>query len=309
MHALVVTGPDAGYEIVICIPAHGPSRALRDTVARLSEVFAQDTERALLAIANSGAPIGDLKWPGPLKLISVPPDVYWTGAVKALFSFVEDTQSKYVLLLNHDCIPAPDAIGILQETADRVGNGAICHAVVLRKDNECIAWWAGNVRQRWHLSYSRKYYNMDARLVPAEPYPTLSTMGQCLLLPHAAARARFLDERRMPHYWGDSAMSSEMRRAGYRLLMVPRAIAYTDQSDYAKKRAKITCRKVSDIKRVFFEKSSNRYLPGAFWGMAAQHDSRVLGIAAGAVYAIGKVAKALGEWVLGQDNQAAEREP
>ena len=285
------------YEIAICIPVHGPSHELDMTICALEKNFERETNNILLVISNSGEPIENISWSRDLKIINLSSNKYWTGAVKTLFRYVQTIHTKYVLLLNHDCIPALYTIDRLIAAQRENGPKTVCHATLLRFDRKDEVWWAGNFRKSFHLFYYQKYNGIKACNLPREPFETLSTMGQCLLLPIEAAMPEYLYERLTPHYCGDSAMTSLMRQKGFRLLVVPSAFAYTDQSDYAKKCSRITCCRVSDIRRVYFDPVSNRYLKGAFWGIFLQHDNWVSGLMGGIVIVTGKFLKGIMEIV------------
>lgn len=75
--------------------------------------------------------------------------------------------------------------------------------------------WSGG----WRLSTS-----LDVWSVPQVPFDVLSLAGNCLLLPAAALReVGVMDARNFPQHGADLELCTRLRRAGWRLLVEPRA--------------------------------------------------------------------------------------
>jgi GT2 family glycosyltransferase len=91
------------------------------------------------------------------------------------------------------------------------------------------------VGQTWHTLRGGWEIPQDltAFTVPREAFEVECLVGNCLLIPADAIReCGMLDERRFPHGWGDGQYTTRLRKAGWRLLVEPRAYVWCEPNTY-----------------------------------------------------------------------------
>lgn len=90
--------------------------------------------------------------------------------------------------------------------------------------------------------------DLTAFSVPVEPFQVECIVGNCLLVPAKAVReVGLLDEKNFPHGWGDAQWTSRMRRAGWDLLIDPKAFVWCEPNTYPHPLHKLGPRRVLDI--------------------------------------------------------------
>jgi len=221
--------------VAVCIPVHGWSEKLRDTLSSIKDSEIDQTIALSVVLANSGEELVGIS--DEIIVIDVPDENYWVGGVCHLYQYVQRINVDYVVLMNHDCHPDKKCINELVMFAESHSR-TIAHAVLAYKDKHEVVWWAGSIigcfsPLRW------VHAEEDIKHLPIQPYEIDSAMGQCLIMPLSAANCKYLHGKYLRHYYGDSVQTIEMYRDGYQLYLVPKAIAYTDQSDQEEKRQRI----------------------------------------------------------------------
>ena len=69
--------------------------------------------------------------------------------------------------------------------------------------------------------------------VPGDPFEVECIVGNCVLIPSAAVlECGKLDEKRFPHGWGDAQYMARMRRAGWKLMIDPKAYVWCEPNTY-----------------------------------------------------------------------------
>jgi len=159
-------------------------------------------------------------------VLKIPDSYYWAKAVESLYRYCQTCDATHVLLMNHDCYPLAGCVSRLIETV-LSSERTVCHATLVHRDSQTTVWWAGNriIRGRRLVC---DYQGTDIQRLPAGVICTSSAMGQCLLMPLAAANTSFLHSKYLPHYFSDSVQTTCMRKCGYSILVRTDAVAMTD---------------------------------------------------------------------------------
>lgn len=154
---------------------------------------------------------------------------YAAGNNRALRHAFDRLSADWVCLLNSDVVVAPDTFGQLlagvhaaQEEDDRpVGAAGPC---LLFRDRPDVVWaCGGRIGPRLNVT---QLLEQGGRARDAEPRDVDYVPGACLLVSRAACeRAGLLDEAYFC-YLEDADWGVRMRKAGFRLLAVPRARAW-----------------------------------------------------------------------------------
>jgi len=280
-------------ENIIGIPVHGWSVALENTIHAIEEMKDSRIKNAIIVITNSGTQfclprIGNKK----IIIIAVPDNYYWTASVDKIFEFALKYDVSNVFILNHDCVPAPNCLTNMLDFSKKQSK-TIVHAAIAYKSSD-IVWWAGN-KLRPMRPYKWTYHNQPLSSLPLHPFETDSCMGQCLLLPASAMIREYLRIDIFPHYFSDSVFTSLLRRDGYRLIILPSAVSYTDQGDFEANREKIRADSWGGVYRALFATYSNRNIIGTYFSSVLHQDNKIFGIILGIYMVFGKTLKVLSE--------------
>lgn len=75
--------------------------------------------------------------------------------------------------------------------------------------------------------------DLTAFSVGTEPFPVECIVGNCVIFPAEAIReCGLMDEVKFPHGWGDAQYIARFRRAGWKLLVDPRAFVWCEPNTY-----------------------------------------------------------------------------
>jgi GT2 family glycosyltransferase len=133
-----------------------------------------------------------------------------------------DWGARHVVAANDDSIFHADSLQRLVATAEATPR-AVVGALLLRWDQPHRVF---QVAPQWDLWYGgwRLPESLTAFSVPDRPFDVELVVGNCVLIPAEAMRAHgLLDAANFRHGWGDAQFTMRLRRAGWRLVVDPRA--------------------------------------------------------------------------------------
>ncbi|MBX3285675.1 MAG: glycosyltransferase family 2 protein, partial [Actinobacteria bacterium] len=128
----------------------------------------------------------------------------------------------YVLVANDDTELAPDALGHLVDAAMRRPRSLVAPVLVRAED----PGRAFQVFPRWQTRYGgwRHRHHLRTEALPDEPLEADVLVGNAILVPYRALdEGGLLDDRGLHNWVGDAEWTPRLRRAGWRLLVDPRA--------------------------------------------------------------------------------------
>ena len=278
----------------IGIPVHGWSAALGQTLRVLEKQTDPRLRGAHLIIVNSGSKFEYISNLYSVNVIPIPYDHYWGAAVGDIYDQCKTLSVERIILMNHDCAPEPDCLAQLLDFNEQ-NPKAIAHAALVYQDNPAKVWWAGS-KQRFARRNVFLFGERPRIELPQNPYLVDSTMGQCMIIPIAAAQPCFLHIKLCPNSGADPVQTSCMRRLGFPVFIVPKAVSQTDQSDAG---VNSKCLYIDSWKmflRSLFHPVSARYLPGVIGNAYYIQDSKLGGILLAFYLSIGKSTYSLLEW-------------
>ena len=90
--------------------------------------------------------------------------------------------------------------------------------------------------------------DLTAFSVSVEPFHVECIVGNCVLIPVAAIReVGLMDEKKFPHGWGDAQWTTRMRKAGWELLIDPKALVWCEPNTYPEPLHLLSAGRVFDI--------------------------------------------------------------
>jgi GT2 family glycosyltransferase len=194
---------------------------------------------------------------------------WWTGATELGMRAAYAAGAEWIGWLNDDAAPRPGACAQLCATA--VATGAVVTGQCVVPPDGPVVY--GGLRRR----------RVGLQLVEASgsaPVPIDAACGNFVVFPRAVvATIGFPDGRRLPHAHGDSDYTLRARRAGFTLLVEPRAVAEARPNALANYASWLLSEiRLTDIWRQLADKRSYAYAPSH-----ARFLARHFGIA-GALY-------------------------
>ena len=133
-----------------------------------------------------------------------------------------DWGARHVVAANDDSIFHADSLQRLVATAEATPR-TVVGALLLRWDQPHRVF---QVAPQWDLWYGgwRLPESLTAFSVPDRPFDVELIVGNCVLIPAEAMRSHgLLDAENFRHGWGDAQFTRRLGRAGWRLVVDPRA--------------------------------------------------------------------------------------
>ena len=130
-------------------------------------------------------------------------------------------QPDFVLMINDDQVFDPRCLRVMVETA-RAYPRTVVGALLFLWDTPDRLFQTAPVWDTWRGGW-RHWYHQSSRTVPDRPWTVDLIVGNCVLVPADALReCGLMDARRFPHF-GDAEFTPRLRKAGWRLVIDPRA--------------------------------------------------------------------------------------
>ncbi len=282
--------------IAVCIPVHGASQALTNSLRSIDVYIRQWCESrnisCSLLVANSGSSLDLSKdWKGNCEIFQVPSNYYWGAAVQFLFEKAQSLDLTHVLLMNHDVLVEAESLANISELLLQYPNAVISAVSVTGVDRKIEN--AGFLYRNGTLPFSNPYLEDSLNSLPSQPYQVDSLNGRFVLFPAAAANPEFLVPNLVPHYFADTLLATKARRSGFPLVIATKSFVFSDQSDTEFKRSRQRCDTLQGLYKCLFEPYSYRYIWGNFWGQYMLVDNPMLGLAASLKYTLGRVIKSV----------------
>ena len=159
-----------------------------------------------------------------VQIVSGGGNLWFSGGMNRGFEAALERDPDYILSINNDTVFDRKLLRNLIETAEKHPRSVVGALLLLWDQPHRVfqvapkwsAYWGGF--RHWQLQ--------TVWTVPDRPWKVEIIVGNCALFPVEAIReCGLMDEKRFPHY-GDAEYTPRMRRAGWTLLIDPRARAF-----------------------------------------------------------------------------------
>lgn len=164
----------------------------------------------------------------------------YTGGINAGFRMALERPCDYLLALNPDTEVDPGFLGPLVDALEREPRAAIAGGTIYAHHDPTLVWYAGGRLVPWRgLAVHLRKGERIERAALREPREVSFVTG-CLalhrvsLLPAVGAQ-----DERFFLYLDDVELSARVRRLGYRLLYVPRAVVFHKVAGEGESRLKL----------------------------------------------------------------------
>jgi len=139
--------------------------------------------------------------------------------------------AEFVATMNDDAVFHDQFLQRLVKTADENPRSIVGGLLLLWDEPHKVF----QVGQTWHTFQGGWVIPGDwtAFNVPQSAFPVECLVGNCLLLPTASIReCGLMDEKRFPHGWGDAQWMMRFAKAGWKLLVEPKAYVWCEPNTY-----------------------------------------------------------------------------
>lgn len=149
----------------------------------------------------------------------------YAGGTNAGLRHALSLEPDYVIAANDDSLFHRAFVERLVACATRHPR-AIVGALLLSWAEPHRVFQVGQVWDTWYGGW-RMPHHLTAFDLPRNPFEVQAIVGNCVLFPAEALRTGgLLDAERFPRWWGDAELTIRLRRAGWRLLIEPRALVW-----------------------------------------------------------------------------------
>lgn len=156
-------------------------------------------------------------------------NLWYTGGMNVGLAAALKHDPDYILAINNDCEFDPQFLQHMLSTAERNPRSVVGAVLIRWDDRESVF----QVAPKWNVWWGgmRHWVKQTIHTLPREPWKVELIVGNCVLFPATAIReVGLMDAKRLPQY-GDAEYTPRMRRAGWTLLVEPRAHVFCKPND------------------------------------------------------------------------------
>jgi GT2 family glycosyltransferase len=222
-----------------------------------------------------------------VEVIPTEGDLWYTAGANLGMKAALDRDPDYVLLINNDQVFDGQCIRRLVDCAERHPKSVV-GALLLNRERPHEVF---QVSPKWDTAKGgfRHWYNQTVWTVPDKPWRVELIVGNCVLFPTEAIRTMgVMDAKRLPQY-GDAEYTPRLRRAGWQLLIEPRARVFCKPNDIVTGFRSLSLG--DKIRKLFSSPTGGYSVQRRLYGSLGGAPNRAAGLAA---FGIGLVRSAVG---------------
>lgn len=218
----------------IIIPVHN---GLQETTTCLQALRQQTHKDFKVYVVDDGSTDGTAEalardYP-EVQVIQGSGDLWWTGAMQLGVDWVLGNavgSGDYIMSLNNDVILAEDCLEklnrFIKEHARAIVSGLSVDGAdrdtVISSGSRMVSWVLNIAHHPFH---GRSYKKIDKKPVPVD-----MIAGRCTLFPvHLVREIGNYDAKHFPHYGGDNEFTWRAKRKGWKLYILPEAVAFVSK--------------------------------------------------------------------------------
>lgn len=214
-------------------------------------------------------------------------DLWYTAGANLGMKTALTHDPDYVLLINNDQVFEEKCIRAMVECAERHPKSVV-GAILLNRERPNEIFQVSPKWETWKGGF-RHWYKQTLATIPNKPWRAEIIVGNCVLIPTEAIRRHgLMNEKRLPQY-GDAEFTPRLRRAGWELLIEPRARVFCKPNDVIAGFRKLPFRK--KVKKLFGSPTGGYSIQRHFYSSLGGAPNAATGIAA---FIIGIVRAAFG---------------
>jgi len=176
-------------------------------------------------------------------VISGDGNLWYTAGTNVGLAAATERGPDYVLAINNDSEFDPAFLQSMLETAIANPRSVVGAILVNWDDRESIF----QVAPKWNVWWGgmRHWVKQTIHTIPKRPWEVELIVGNCVLFPAGAIReVGLMDAERLRQY-GDAEYTPRMRKAGWKLMIDPRAKIFCKPNDVPERIAKMSLRRMA----------------------------------------------------------------
>ncbi len=196
----------------------------------------------------------------------------------------------YVVTMNDDAVYHDQFLLRLISVA-RANNRSIVGALLLLWNEPHRVFQVGQVWRTWKGGWDIPM-DLTAFSVPTEAFDVDCIVGNCVLFPVEAIReCGLMDEKKFPLGWGDAQYLARMRKAGWRLLVEPRALVWCEPNTYPPALHHLPIKRIVDV--LFYDRRHPQNLQRQFIARWESAPTKLEAVVSFAVFLTSLTAKSI----------------
>ena len=169
-------------------------------------------------------------------------NLWYTAGTNVGLKAALDRDPDYILAINNDSEFDPSFLQYMLATATSNPKTVVGGVLVSWDDRKRVF----QVAPKWNVWWGgmRHWVKQTLDTLPDKPWEVELIVGNCVLFPAEAVRqVGLMDAKHLPQY-GDAEYTPRMRKAGWRLMIDPRARVYCKPNDVPEKISKMGLRRM-----------------------------------------------------------------
>lgn len=215
-----------------------------------------------------------------VRIIAGNGDLWFTEGTNVGVREAIEWGADYVVMMNDDQVFDQDFLRLLVGTAEKYPRSVVGPLLLLWDKPHRLF----QTSPRWETFSGgwRHWQTQTIWTVPKSAWEVQQIVGNCVMVPAAAIReCGLMDSKRYPNF-GDMEYTPRLARAGWRLLIDPRARVFCQPNDVPKRVVKMS---VSEkMKALFVDLKHVQNLRRRFYGYVDSAPSKLQGIAAFGIF-------------------------
>jgi GT2 family glycosyltransferase len=225
-----------------------------------------------------------------VRLIRGDGTLHYAGGTNRGITAALSCEPNYIITANDDSVFHENFIQRLVNTA-ATNPRSVVGALLLRWNEPHKVFQIGQVWRTWGGGW-QMFDDMTAFSVPQTPFEVECIVGNCLLLPAEAIKeCGLMDELKFPYGWGDAQYLARIRKAGWKLLIDPKAYVWCEPNAYPPPLHTIPVRE--SLRVLFVDQRHPLNLKRQFWARWESAPTKFQAALAFIVYCFQLVAKAI----------------
>jgi GT2 family glycosyltransferase len=209
--------------IHVLLPVHNRIAMTEEFLASLDAQSSDEPRRVI--VVDDGSTDGTAERVGSrpdTSVITGDGSLWWAGAVHRAVETIraELTDADWVYLGNNDTVLKSDHVARLLETAQAMPRTLV--------GSVSFEIWPDGHRHPVATGFMIDAGSLEVTNIPGDMVTVVGAdalAGRGLLIPASAARRIIMKPRRMPQHFADLAMTSDLRRQGFSLVVQPAALS------------------------------------------------------------------------------------
>jgi GT2 family glycosyltransferase len=272
---MVTMSPVHPYVIILVLNWNLPA----ETIACVNSLLAGDYPHQHVVIVDNGSTDDSLAllrdhFGDRVTILETGENLYYAGGNNVGLHWALDAGADWVVVLNNDTLVAPDMVSLLVRVGSSSPEVGVVGPMIYwgditgpspRRGDQGRRIWAMGSRRRWWLPFPHDVGKNEIDTGQyRQPLDVDYAVGCCMMISRQVLMRVGLFDPAYRMYYEDADLSARVRRAGFRLVIEPRARVWHLVAATAGRQAAMSCYQKTRYRMRFYRQHTAR-----FWIMPA----------------------------------------